>query len=122
MSERNPIVLLHDMLDAAEVILQYTEEISFDEYIKDRKTQDAVLRNLTVLGEAAARVSPAFRDLYPMIEWRKIARSRNIVVHDYFDVDHEIVWRIIRDYLPPLIEQLKGVIAAHPHPAKREKS
>ena len=111
MSKRDSRVLVFDMLEAVESILNYTTDLSFDSYLEDRKTQDAVLRNLTVLGEAAGRVDQEFQRLNPQIEWQKIARSRNIVVHDYFAVDHEIIWKIITVYLPPLLANLKAIAA-----------
>jgi uncharacterized protein with HEPN domain len=108
MSERDPNLLLTDMLDAVNTIFEFTESMSFEEFVNDRKTRDASLRNLQILGEAANRVPSNVRDNYPEIEWTKIIRSRHIIVHDYAGVDYEIVWRIIEVYLQPLkIELIK---------------
>ncbi len=87
MSERAVHILVADMLEAVERIRTYTEGITFDEFLQDHKTSDAVLRNLQVLGEAANRVPEAVRMLASEIEWERIIRSRHIVVHDYFGID-----------------------------------
>lgn len=110
MSERSDKVLLEDMLEAVNRILSYTEGIDFKTFSNDLKTSDAVLRNLQVLGEAAKSISSNIHDKHSEIEWSKIIRSRHIVVHEYFGVDFEIVWRIVKVHIPPLKEQLKSLI------------
>lgn len=107
MSERPAHVLVADMLEAVERIRAYTVGMDFDQFVGDRKTTDAVLRNLQILGEAANRTPRAVREQAPEIEWERIIRSRHIVVHHYFGVDHEIVWRIVEVHLPPLEEALQ---------------
>ena len=92
MSERQPSILLSDMLDSINAILEYTNGMDFEAFLNDRKTRDAVIRNLQVLGEAANRVPKISRDGYPEIEWMRIIRSRHILVHDYAGVDYEIVF------------------------------
>ncbi len=110
MSERSPSVLLSDMLDSVKTIFEFTEGISYDRFLADRKTRDAVIRNLQVLGEAANRVPKETRELYPEIEWMRIIRSRHIVVHDYAGIDYEIVWRIIEVHLSPLQKALLKIL------------
>ncbi|RYC68752.1 MULTISPECIES: HepT-like ribonuclease domain-containing protein [Spirosoma] len=102
MSKRSVRYLLYDMLDAIEAIRSFIDGYSFEQFVDDRKTHDAVIRNVQVLGEAANRVPVDFRETHPQIEWLKIIRSRHILVHDYFGVDYEIVWRIVITHLPPL--------------------
>jgi uncharacterized protein with HEPN domain len=106
MSERAPSILFSDMLDSVETVLEYTEGMTFEGFLEDRKTRDAVIRNIQVLGEAANRVSKDIRENYPEIEWMRIIRSRHILVHDYAGIDYEIVWRIIEIHLPPLQDAL----------------
>jgi len=109
MSERAPQILVDDMLEAIERIQSYTAGFHYAQFIEDRKTADAVLRNLQVLGEAANRVPEPTRARALDIEWERIIRSRHIVVHNYFGIDYEIVWRIIQVHLPPLRESLKNL-------------
>ena len=111
MSERAPSILFLDMLDSVETVLKYTLGMGFDEFLEDRKTRDAVIRNIQVLGEAANRVPKDIREQYPEIEWMRIIRSRHILVHDYAGIDYEIVWRIIEIHLPPLKDALLKMTA-----------
>lgn len=106
MSDRPSGILFADMLDSITAVLDYSAGMSLDDFMEDRKTRDAVIRNLQVLGEAANRIPKPTRDDYPEIEWMRIIRSRHILVHDYAGIDYEIVWRIIEVHLPPL----KGVL------------
>lgn len=102
MSERSDKVLLEDMLEAVDRILEYTAGYSPEAFGKDKKTIDAVLRNLQVLGEAAKQVSDVTKKANPEVEWSKIIRSRHVIVHEYFGVDLEIIWRIIQAHLTPV--------------------
>ncbi len=117
MSERSVHILVADMLEAVERIRIYTEGMTFDQFLQDHKTSDAVLRNLQVLGEAAKRVPESVRTLAPEIEWERIIRSRHIVVHDYFGIDYGIVWRIAQVHLPPLQTALTTLQTRLPPPS-----
>jgi len=107
MSRRDPKLLMEDILDSAHKILEYTNNLSLDNFISDSKTVDAVARNFEIIGEAASRLPDAYRANYPNIEWRRIIGLRNRIVHDYFGIDYEVVWKIKTDYLPKLIESLQ---------------
>ena len=110
MSKRNTILLLEDMLDAALKIQRYTEGLSFDLFLSDDKTIDAVVRNFEIIGEAANRIDPDFRTKNPEIDWKRIRGFRNRIVHDYFGIDYEIVWTIVEENLTNLIEWLEVII------------
>lgn len=110
MSERPPHVLVADMLEAVGRVLVYTAGMTYAQFCADPKTIDAVLRNLQVLGEAANRVPEAVRAQAPEVEWTRIIRSRHVVVHEYFGVDREIVWRIVEAHLPPLRTALAALL------------
>ena len=110
MSERIPSLLLADMHDSVSTIFEYTAHLNYEAFLQDRKTKDAVIRNLQVLGEAANRVPKEIREIYPDIEWMRIIRSRHILVHEYAGIDYEIVWRIIEIHLPPLEKILSDIL------------
>jgi uncharacterized protein with HEPN domain len=110
MSERIPKLLLSDMLDAVQAIFEYTAGMDYEAFLRDRKTRDAVVRNLQVLGEAANRVPGMVKAQHPAIEWQRIVRSRHIIVHDYAGIDYEIVWRIVEVHLKPLEEALRQIL------------
>lgn len=104
MSERNSKLLIEDMIKACENVIDYTKNIDFEGFVNDSKTTDATVRNIQIIGEAAAQLPKEYQAKYPEIEWAKIIRSRNIIVHHYFDLDFNIIWRIIHDYIPPLLK------------------
>jgi uncharacterized protein with HEPN domain len=83
--------------------------MSFEEFLKDSKTIDAVIRNFEIIGEAANRLPDKFKEEYPSIDWHKIRGFRNRIVHDYMGIDFGIVWDIRNSYLPSLIESLKKI-------------
>jgi uncharacterized protein with HEPN domain len=102
---------LGHILEAVERILAYSVEgeVSFR---RDAKTQDAIIRNLQVMGEAVKKVSPEVRAAYPDIPWKDIAGLRDRVVHDYFGISLDIVWDVVRNHVPPLREKLRTVLGA----------
>ena len=109
MSKRNPALLINDILDSCNKILQYTSSMSFEEFSKDSKTIDAVIRNFEIIGEAANRLPDEFKEEYPSIDWHKFRGFRNRIVHDYMGIDFGIVWDIRNGYLPSLIESLNKI-------------
>jgi uncharacterized protein with HEPN domain len=110
MSKRIPRLLVIDILSCIERIQEYTSGMSFEDFANDSRTSDAVLRNIMVIGEAANRTPNDFRMLHPEIEWSKIIRSRNIVSHDYDDVDYSIIWKIITVHLPANQKSLELIL------------
>lgn len=93
---------LDDILEAISQIRAYTESMDYDAFMRDRKTQDAVVRNLEVIGEAAGCLPESVQTGAEDIEWRKIVGMRNILAHEYFGVSLPIVWDIVQNKLSPL--------------------
>ena len=87
--------------------MRFTSSVEREQFLADEKTYDAVLRNLEIIGEAAKHVSEEARKRFPTIEWRKIAAFRDIVAHEYFGIDENILWDIVKNKVPALLEQLK---------------
>ncbi|QDA31471.1 DUF86 domain-containing protein [Thermococcus indicus] len=110
MSKRDPCLFLNDILEAIFRIDEYTEGHEFEDFVRDRKTVDAVLRNLEIIGEAARYVPEEIKEEYGDIPWRRIIGLRNVVIHHYFGVDLNIVWRIIRFQLPELKESVEKIV------------
>lgn len=110
MSKRNPILLLNDIIESGNLIAEYTTEFEkFEDFISDRKTVDAVIRNFEIIGEAANRLPENFKNKHISIDWQRIRGFRNRVVHEYFGIDYEIVWRITKYFLPEMISELKQI-------------
>ena len=110
MSKRSSDLLLLDMKEAAEKILKYTQGLSFEDFLADDKTIDAVVRNFEIIGKASLRIDEDFRLENPQIEWRKLRGFRNRIVHDYFGIDYEIVWSILTQDLEELVFQLDQLL------------
>ena len=113
MSKRDHLLLLEDMLDSALKIKKYTSNLTYDDFINDDKTIDAVVRNFEIIGEAANRIDPDFRTMNPEIEWKRIRGFRNRIVHDYYGIDHDIVWSVVENDLDDLIDRLEDFIENH---------
>ena len=110
MSKRSSDLLLLDMKEAAEKILKYTKGLSFEDFLADDKTIDAVVRNFEIIGDASLRIDEDFRFEHPQIEWKKLRGFRNRIVHDYFGIDYEIVWSILTQDLEELVFQLDQLL------------
>jgi uncharacterized protein with HEPN domain len=93
---------LDDILEAIDKLRDYTAGMDYTAFSKDTKTQDAVIRNLEIIGEAARRLQGPVRAASPGIEWRKIVGLRNILIHEYFGVSLPLVWDVIQSKLDPL--------------------
>ena len=87
MSKRDPNILFKDMLESIELIKKYTSGLTFEQFNKDQLIKDAVVRNLSIIGEAANRIPDDFKVKYNFIEWKRIVGLRNIIIHDYFGID-----------------------------------
>ena len=106
MAARDQMLFLEDILEAIERIEEYIQDMDFESFASDKKTFDAVIRNLEVIGEASKNISTAIKDENPEINWRGIAGMRDKLIHGYFGVDPEIVWETIQKRLPELKDQL----------------
>lgn len=110
MSERKDSELVADILEAITRISGYTANMNYEAFLTDTKTQDAVIRNLEIIGEAAKKVSPQLRDQSSELPWRSMAGLRDRLIHDYFGVNVDIVWQIVSSDLAALVEPLKAMI------------
>lgn len=103
---------LESIIDSIDRILEYSSECnSADELNNDRRSFDATMMNFVVIGEMVAKLSEAFRNDHPNIEWQKIKGFRNILAHDYFGIDAEEVWQIIENQIPVLKSDIQKIIS-----------
>lgn len=100
-------VYLQHILEAIERIEVYMEGVERDAFLNDSMAQDAVIRQLEVLGEAASQLSDETRDQYDSVPWQDITGMRNKLIHGYFGVDIDVVWRTVQEDLPRLKQQLE---------------
>ena len=102
------------ILQAIDKINRFTVGLTFESFAADEKTVDAVVRNFQVLGEAARHIPKDIQNKYPAIPWTIMQGMRHILVHDYFKVRVEIVWRTIQSDLPPLVSLVERVLSENP--------
>lgn len=102
MSKREPRLYLEDIQIAIRRIEQYTASLNFKEFVGDTKTLDTVVRNLSIIGEAVKNIPEEIKLAHPDVPWEEIVGMRNKVIDEYFGVDEEILWRTIKNDLPPL--------------------
>jgi hypothetical protein len=109
VTNRPARIRLEDLKQAMARVRQYTEGLTYDEFIEDEKTMDAVLRNLEVIGEAARNIPEELRGKYPDVEWHRMIGLRNIISHEYFGVDMQIIWEVATRNVPetePLVADM----------------
>ncbi|WP_048094601.1 HepT-like ribonuclease domain-containing protein [Geoglobus ahangari] len=100
---------IDDILEAIQRIEEYTAGMDFEDFAENRLVVDAVVRNLEIIGESCRALPREIREKYPDIEWRKIVGLRNILIHQYFGVDLELVWDIVKNKLPELEIKIKEI-------------
>jgi len=110
MSRDYTVYLLH-ILDAITIIESYAAELTEDSFRQNRLIQDGVIRNLEIIGEATKKLPKRLTNRYPDIEWKKMAGMRDVLIHDYFGVDLERVWGVVRNRLPDLRENITKILA-----------
>ena len=108
MSKRADRELLSDIHEAIQRISTYLVGVEYDSFAKDTKTQDAVIRNLEILGEATKNLSEEFRAAHIGVPWKSMAGARDRLIHHYFGVNLDIVWQIVSTELPKVTEQLSN--------------
>ena len=101
---RDPSLFLDDILEACHRIAEYTAGYDLTAFVDDRRTFDAVIRNIEIIGEATSNLPQELLALRPNLPWREIVGMRNRIAHAYFGVDVQIVWDVITTELEPLAE------------------
>ncbi len=106
---------LEHIVEAIDRIQRYTKDMTETVFLRDEKTQDAVVRNIEIIGEASKNIidaDPQFATRHPDIPWSMMYRMRNAVSHGYFAVDHEVVWRTLHADLPDLDKRIRELKSA----------
>lgn len=109
--ERDYRDYLEDMINSIEEALSFTEGMNYESFYQDRKTVNAVVRSLEVLGEAGKKISEEVREKNSDIPWRNICGMRDKLIHDYFGVDYEMIWKVVKEDLASLREKLLRIKA-----------
>ncbi|HEY3570904.1 MAG TPA: HepT-like ribonuclease domain-containing protein [Thermoanaerobaculia bacterium] len=112
--EQRDASYLWDMLEAARTVLEVTQGVTLSEYSENRILHLAVERAIQIIGEAANRVSAEFQAAHPEIPWRQIVDQRNVLVHEYGDVEHALIWELVQRHIPILVSQLASLMPPPP--------
>lgn len=102
MSKRSQTLFIMDIKESVDAILSYVATSDYESFIKDRKTYSAVIREFEIIGEASKHLSDEITQAHSEIEWRDLKDFRNLLIHEYFGVDFEIIWNVIQQDLPAL--------------------
>lgn len=111
LPRRSFALYLEDTKTSIDRIKGYADGLAFDDFTKDQRTIDAVVRNLEIIGEAARHIPDEVKAKYPGIPWRNIVGMRDKISHEYFGVDAEILWRTIGEDLPQFRRQIEDIAA-----------
>jgi uncharacterized protein with HEPN domain len=109
MKKKAKIFLLH-ILNSIEKIEKFTDNISEKQFLKSEIVQDAVIRRLEIIGEAVKNLSKSFKEKYQIVEWKKIAGTRDNLIHEYFGVDLKLTYRILKKDLPKLKKHISDIL------------
>jgi len=109
MSKRTDKEFLLDIQEAIRRIELYIKGLNYQDFLQKIETQDAVVRNLEIIGEAVKNISSNLKGKYRDIQWREIAGMRDKIIHFYFGVNWDIVWQTVKDKLPQLKEKVENI-------------
>ena len=110
MKDKDPIYFLKDIENSLLKIFRYTDDIDFDRFMTNDMLKDAIERNFEIIGEAVKKLPSEFREKYPHIPFKQVAGMRDKLIHDYFGIDYQIIWKTIKDKLPAFYNSIKDII------------
>jgi uncharacterized protein with HEPN domain len=110
MKKREYRDYLLDIYDSITDIEMFVAKMEYNDFVKDKKTINAVIRSIEVVGEAAKKVPLALRDKHKSIPWKKMSGMRDKLIHEYFGVDLEILWKVITQDVPLLKHHIRGLL------------
>ena len=112
MSKRDSRLYLCEIIESALAIQEYVQGYAFEDYCHDRKTYSAVIREFEIIGEAVGKLPDRVKQQHPEVPWQDVKDFRNILAHEYFGIDLEIVWQVIHHELPLLLQATKDLYSS----------
>lgn len=108
--EKDLKIFLKHILESVKAIENYTEKVSKEKFVKDTEKQDAIIRRVEIIGEAARNIPAKFKEKHREIEWREIIGMRDKLIHEYFGVSLNVVWDTVKNDIPKLKKQIKELL------------
>ena len=108
---KNSSSYLHHIIDETNYLLEVSAGVGLDTFQADETLKRAVVRSLEIIGEAVKNLPDEFKEAHPQVEWRKMAATRNRLIHGYFSVDFEIVWDVVINKIPHLHEEIEKLLS-----------
>ena len=109
--KRDLKIYLADILESSDLIADYLKKIDYQKFSKDIGIQDKVLRRLSIIGEIARSLPKGFKEKHPKIPWERIAGMRNVIIHEYFGVEMQRIWKVAKHDLPEFRKEIKKILA-----------
>lgn len=100
--KKDPRIFIEHILECIERIEEYVKSVTKDEFLRSTLPQDAVIRRIEIIGEAAKNLPAVIKEKYPDIAWKDIAGMRDVLIHGYFGVDLELTWKVVKENIPDL--------------------
>lgn len=110
MPDQSQELYLQDILESGRAIQQYVKGIKFAEFAADRMRTSATIREFEIIGEAVGKLSAETKALYPDLPWQDIKDFRNLLIHEYFGVDLQIIWKVVGEELPALLNGVQQIL------------
>jgi uncharacterized protein with HEPN domain len=108
--DKDNLIFLHHILESIDALENYTKNVSRDFFYSSMQLQDAIFRRIEIIGEASKNIDNEFKNRHIQIPWRDITDMRNLLVHEYFGIDKELIWQTIKDDLPELKKEIQIIL------------
>ena len=108
--KKNPLVFIKHVRDSIEEIVSFTKDISKEKFMNEKLIQNAVIRSIEVIGEAVKNLSTSFKNKYAEVPWNKVVGMRDKVIHHYFGVDLETIWKVVKEHIPKLRKDIQEIL------------
>ena len=110
--KKDPKIFLQHIVESIELIEENARHLTKEKFFTDRTLQDAIIRRLEIIGEAVKNLPPSFKTKHDDIPWKQMAGMRDVLIHEYFDVDLSLTWSVIQRELPPVKEKLLLILGS----------
>ncbi len=110
--KKDPKVFLAHILDSIQLIEEYSKKVNQAKFLKKKPLQDAIIRRLEIIGEAVKNLPSSYKTKYPDVPWKQMAGMRDILIHEYFDVDLFLTWKVVKHEIPLIKKRLSEILSS----------